>query len=106
MRDPHSRGSGAHRCGRGANGTVLNSADLFMLRFCLDQHADRWRWACSHYRLVCCSTQVGRGQGEGHLWHVPVQYNPFGTGDAWPTAAQLWQHPGEEGRAPVLPQAA
>ena len=35
--------------------------------------------------------------------HVPVRCNPFGTGDAWPTAAELWQDPAEESCAPVLP---
>lgn len=29
------------------------------------------------------------------LWHVPVQYNPFGTGHAWP-AAQPGQDPAEQ----------
>lgn len=41
-----------------------------------------------------------------HLWHVPVQQHPFGTQDAWPTAAQLRQGPAGESRAPVLPWAA
>lgn len=90
---------------RGANGTVL-PAGLFMLKFILNQHAGRWRWACSHHGLACTSTRVGRDQEEDQLWHMPVQYNPSGTVDAWLTAAQLWEDPAEESCGPVLPQAA
>lgn len=79
---------------------------LFVLKFFLDQHAGRWRGACSHRGLACSSIQVGRGQGEDQVWHVPVEYSPSGTMNAWLTAAQLWEDSAEESCDPVLPQAA
>lgn len=38
------------------------------------------------------------------LWHMPEQYIPFGTRNAWP-ATQPRQDPAEKSCAPVLPQA-
>lgn len=101
MKAPHSGGAvQAEMWQRGESSTTLSSAGLFMLRFCLDQHAME---VCMLGSWACISPHSG-GKRPGRRIASGTCLNNV-AGNAWPTA-QPRQDPAEKSCAPVLPQAA